>query len=83
MAKDAGTPSNGMLRMERSILMSVQVSGAKRRYILRPKSPLRRIPAINKLMPTANWLSFPIDGTNGLPTALSQTWCNDDSISLS
>ncbi|KIM98066.1 hypothetical protein OIDMADRAFT_20369, partial [Oidiodendron maius Zn] len=65
MANDAGTPISGMFRRVR----------------LRPKSPLRRIPAINKLMPNVNWLSFPMRGTKGLPTALSQTWCSDDSIS--
>jgi hypothetical protein len=37
---------------------------------------------VNREKPTKNWLPFPTVGTKGLPTALSQTWCNDDSISV-
>jgi hypothetical protein len=50
--------------------------------VLRPKKPLSRIPTINNVIPTTNWLPFPMDGSKGLPTALSQTWCSDDSISF-
>jgi hypothetical protein len=54
----------------------------KKLHILRPKSPLRSTPITNKLMPTKKWLFFPMVGTKGLPTALSQTSCSDDSISF-
>jgi hypothetical protein len=37
---------------------------------------------VNNEIPTKNWLSFPTVGTKGLPAALSQTWCNDESISF-
>ena len=59
-----------------------EVSKAKGSCILRPKSPLRRIPVTSKLIPRKNWLFFPTDGTKGLPAALSQTSCSDDSISF-
>ncbi|KAF8847235.1 histone acetyltransferase [Acephala macrosclerotiorum] len=50
--------------------------------LLSPKRPLRRRPAVNNVKPTRNWLPFPIVGSKGLPEALSQTWCSDDSISF-
>jgi hypothetical protein len=37
---------------------------------------------IKSVRPTKNWLSFPMEGSKGLATALAQTWCNDDSISF-
>lgn len=48
--------------------------------ILSPNRPERRTPMHNNENPTVNWLSFPIVGMKGLPMALSQTPCNEDSI---
>lgn len=48
--------------------------------ILRPKNPVESSPRVNRVIPTKNWLSFPIAGVKGLPTALSQTLVNWDSI---
>ena len=82
MAKDAGSPMSGMFTRDRSVFLLEHPPERGQMNILRPKNPLRRIPTTNKVMPTVNWLFLPMVGTNGLPTALSQTWCNDDSISF-
>ena len=50
--------------------------------VLKPKYPLSRVPRSRRVKPMKNWLPFPTVGSKGLPTALSQTWCNDDSISF-
>lgn len=64
MAAEAGSPSSGRVRADR----------------LRPNNPERRTPMHNNENPKENWLSFPTVGMKGLPTALSQTPCNEDSI---
>jgi hypothetical protein len=83
MANEAGKPITGMLMMDRSV---AQVSyghiNTIQKDVLRPKRPLSRSPIVNKVKPRKNWLPVPTVGTKGLPTALSQTWCSDDSISF-
>jgi len=83
MANEAGMPITGMLMMDRSIAwVSYGSIEYAKSNILRPKRPLSRSPVVNNVKPTTNWLPFPTIGTKGLPTALSQTWCKDDSISF-
>jgi hypothetical protein len=83
IANEAGNPIAPMLIIDRSI---VQVSyghiNTVGKNVLRPKRPLSRSPIVNNVKPSKNWLPFPTVGTKGSPTALSQTWCNDDSISF-
>ena len=83
IANEAGNPIAPMLIMDRSV---AQVSyghiNIVRKNVLRPKRPLSRSPIVNNVKPSKNWLPFPTVGTKGSPTALSQTWCNDDSISF-
>jgi hypothetical protein len=83
MANEAGIPITGMLMMDRSIAwVSCGPIHYSRKNVLRPKRPLSRSPIVNNVKPKKNWLPFPTVGTKGLPTALSQTWCKDDSISF-
>jgi hypothetical protein len=85
MAAEAGIPTRGTLindRSEDSVSKILALFKAHSKVLLKPKNPLSRIPRIKSVRPTKNWLPFPTDGSKGLPKALSQTWCNGDSISF-
>lgn len=83
IANEAGNPIAPMLIMDRSIAQvrycHINTVG---KNVLRPKRPLSRSPIVNNVKPSKNWLPFPTVGTKGSPAAVSQTWCNDGSISF-
>jgi hypothetical protein len=82
MAAEAGIPMRGTLIRDRSkeVVSELNMLEAQKSVLLKPKNPLSRTPTIKRVIPTKNWLPFPMDGSKGLPTALSQTWCSDESI---
>jgi hypothetical protein len=85
ITNEAGIPTSDRLMIDRSrkrISQRCVFRFGQLNNSLRPKYPVRRRPIVNNVKPTKNWLSFPIVGVKGLPEALSQTECSDDSIRM-
>ena len=48
--------------------------------VLRANAPVKPRARSSRVKPRKNWLFFPTVGTNGLPDAVCQTSCNDESM---